>query len=249
MDNENAQKYLAVKGLYEGAIDGSIGEMTQKAVMRFQRAHGLQVDGVIGGNTKRRIHEETVGLQQFLAAGKKGRFEGTSDGIMGVNTTRAIRDYQRDNGLLIDGIIGENTQRHMDYPFRKPGVRNPQTQRPIVVGCKCKVNKLTRVDDSSNHFDLDFTIYHSWQDENFRDVVDKSRNADEIQWERHWQPAIEFGNDVAIQSTHDTAHDLIVYKHSSANMVLDGQTRVLQQTRVKGTFVSPICATCWTRWC
>ena len=82
MDLENVQKFLSVKGLYEGAVDGTIGEKSQKAVRKFQRTYGLNVDGVIGGNTKARIHSEIVQLQQFLAAGSRARFEGTADGTI-----------------------------------------------------------------------------------------------------------------------------------------------------------------------
>lgn len=44
---------LALKnaGFYDGEIDGKLGPLTKGAVREFQRAHGLQVDGIIGFDT------------------------------------------------------------------------------------------------------------------------------------------------------------------------------------------------------
>lgn len=34
---------------------------------------------------------------------------GTADGVMGTKTRRALKSYQRDNGLTADGVIGQQT--------------------------------------------------------------------------------------------------------------------------------------------
>lgn len=39
---------------------------------------------------------------------------GSADGIYGPNTESAIRSFQRNNGLSVDGIAGENTWRYLD---------------------------------------------------------------------------------------------------------------------------------------
>ena len=46
-------------------------------------------------------------LQNFLAA--RGYDVGDLDGIFGQRTYNAIRQYQRDNGLVDDGMWGEDT--------------------------------------------------------------------------------------------------------------------------------------------
>jgi peptidoglycan hydrolase-like protein with peptidoglycan-binding domain len=46
-------------------------------------------------------------VQERLAA--KGYRCGFPDGIWGRKTEKAVRHYQRDNGLVVDGIVGKNT--------------------------------------------------------------------------------------------------------------------------------------------
>lgn len=38
---------------------------------------------------------------------------GTADGVMGTKTVKALKKYQRDNGLTADGVIGNATLRSM----------------------------------------------------------------------------------------------------------------------------------------
>lgn len=41
---------------------------------------------------------------------------GTADGIFGVKTTDAVKQFQRENGLVVDGIVGKNTWAKL-YPI------------------------------------------------------------------------------------------------------------------------------------
>lgn len=45
------QRALAALGYSPGGIDGSYGPSTQQALKRFQQAHGLPADGVLGPKT------------------------------------------------------------------------------------------------------------------------------------------------------------------------------------------------------
>jgi len=45
------QKALANAGFYKGNIDGKIGPMSKQAIMDFQKANSLKVDGVVGPQT------------------------------------------------------------------------------------------------------------------------------------------------------------------------------------------------------
>ncbi len=52
LDVIRLQKRLAEKGFDPGDIDGDFGDNTQAAVIAFQRARGLLVDGIVGPQTR-----------------------------------------------------------------------------------------------------------------------------------------------------------------------------------------------------
>lgn len=55
------QTKLANKGYDLGSygVDGDFGQMTEKAVKAFQKAHGLTVDGIVGKNTWAALNQQT----------------------------------------------------------------------------------------------------------------------------------------------------------------------------------------------
>ena len=48
---EQIQRALKNAGFYKGFIDGKIGEQTKSALIEFQKAHNIKVDGIIGKET------------------------------------------------------------------------------------------------------------------------------------------------------------------------------------------------------
>lgn len=94
----NLKHYYAY---YTGAIDGIKGTGTRNAIIRFQRDHGLAVDGIYGTNTNAKLVSCIASLQAKLGV--------TQDGIVGTNTINAIRAFQSRHGLVVDGIAGTAT--------------------------------------------------------------------------------------------------------------------------------------------
>jgi Putative peptidoglycan binding domain len=57
-----AQQELARQGYYRGEIDGVLGQETRRALLRYQRSHGLRVTGGATADTLR-----SLGLRQFAS--------------------------------------------------------------------------------------------------------------------------------------------------------------------------------------
>lgn len=135
----------AVRGLQEDLIalkysvgssgaDGIFGPATRDAVVRFQRANGLVVDGVVGAQTMGKLIGESGtssppstsggrllrlgsrgdavrGLQEDLIALKYSVGSSGADGVFGPATRDAVIRFQRANKLAADGIVGPQTMK------------------------------------------------------------------------------------------------------------------------------------------
>jgi LysM repeat protein len=121
------QIVLRQHGLYRGAIDGVQGAKTRRAIRILQRRRGLAVDGLAGPRTRaalgplgsplfgtramrRGMTGYDVGVLQFLLA-RRGLRPGLLDAHFGARTRRAVRRFQRSQGLLPDGVVGRRTAR------------------------------------------------------------------------------------------------------------------------------------------
>ncbi len=115
------QCYLNLYG-NELSVDGQFGTGTQNEVIKFQNDNGLTPDGIVGKNTWRKLLMQDSVLP-VLRQGSRGVYVrymqqkllsklypvGTVDGIFGANTTAAVKQFQQDNGLAPDGIVGALT--------------------------------------------------------------------------------------------------------------------------------------------
>src|SRR4051812_22956098 len=123
------QLQVALQGLgyNPGAIDGQFGSRTEAAVKAFQRAQGIAVDGVVGDitwlnideadNSNPTIRRGSTGnpvrrAQKRLTLG--GYDTNGVDGIFGADTEAAVRRFQGDRALTVDGVVGPRTWAEID---------------------------------------------------------------------------------------------------------------------------------------
>ena len=127
------QQRLQELGYYNGEVDGQYGPGTAEAVRAFQTQHGLDSDGIAGEATRARVYAQDAqtcvptpsptvtpsllkkgdandavrAMQERLS--ELGYYEGEIDGDFGGGTEEAVRLYQRQNGLDVDGIAAQKT--------------------------------------------------------------------------------------------------------------------------------------------
>lgn len=97
--------------------DGWDGPNTRKGVVKlFQRYFGANADGYVGNETlskSKTIRKGDKGLHVYAIQAmlylKGYTVVGNPDQIAGNNTVQAIKDFQKANGLSVDGIAGRNT--------------------------------------------------------------------------------------------------------------------------------------------
>ena len=126
------QQNLTTLGYYYGDVTGHYGNLTQQAVKKFQKAKGLTQDGVASTATLNAITSalKNAGVDvgpgtvaTTLREGDKGTavtelqtmlkklnyYYGSITGSFGSLTKQAVRKFQSDNTLTVDGVAGPAT--------------------------------------------------------------------------------------------------------------------------------------------
>ncbi len=144
------QQLLKEVGYYAGVVDGVFGPATTAAVKAFQKAAGLTQDGVVGPRTWAALEKASstptpeerpilrlgaqgiyvVKLQERLI--QLGYLPGPPDGIFGTVTDAAVRKFQKDAGLVADGVVGPQTWTALDRGGVTPGPGPGPSPRPVL---------------------------------------------------------------------------------------------------------------------
>lgn len=128
-----------------GKADGVFGTHTYKAVKNFQVDHHLLPDGIVGPNTwiilEDTIENPTNIKNPTLMLGDKnsfikelqlklkilGYYNGSPDGMFEDDTNEAVKNFQSDNNLKVDGIVGPITWRTLNRSFAATDLPIPKT--------------------------------------------------------------------------------------------------------------------------
>ena len=134
---ESLQRRLKELGYYTGVVDGYFGSSTYTAVKAFQTKNGLNVDGKAGKYTLTKLYaddaiaaddeesqpDEVVLPDRILRQGMSGEdvksvqtrlkelgyYDGELHGEFDKTTLLAVRAFQQNNNLVVDGAAGPNT--------------------------------------------------------------------------------------------------------------------------------------------
>ena len=134
------QSWLESQGYWTGGADGYFGSYTETVVRQYQSEHGLYVDGVVGPETLNCMNSEQPATASKLPENDENTFSGElkkgmsgvdvaalqsrleaigydvggTDGYFGNYTETAVRQYQSDHGLYVDGIAGSETMNSLN---------------------------------------------------------------------------------------------------------------------------------------
>jgi N-acetylmuramoyl-L-alanine amidase len=148
------RRMLASLGLLDNTAAGSadiFDESTELAVRHFQQQRGISVDGMVGSETYATLtgahwnlgdrvlsHEpaqllvgdDITALQVQLL--EMGYDVWRADGVFGRTTAEGVRTFQRDYGLVADGVCGPATFRALRQLGRRVVGGRPQLLREMV---------------------------------------------------------------------------------------------------------------------
>lgn len=159
------QQRLADLGLFQNAVTGYYGPITTNAIMNFQEANGLTVDGLVGDETSEKLFKTYS--SSTLAPGMKnddvkamqkklkdlGYLGTNATGFYGAMTVSAVRYFQEANGLSVDGLAGTATLNKLNSSSAKTekDARRSETSSSSSSSKKTDSNSSAKPSNSSNN--------------------------------------------------------------------------------------------------
>ena len=143
------QNNLNSLGYNAGKADGQFGSGTQDAVIKFQKTYGLTADGQAGENTqeairkalhyknngvlsKGQVSDDVKTLQNNLKT--LGYLSTNPDGAFGANTEAAVKAFQKNHGLSVDGLAGTDTRNKINSAVKNKTQPVPSSNNILKIG-------------------------------------------------------------------------------------------------------------------
>ena len=116
--------FVMTKALAPAGITGTFDATTEQTVRDFQQGAGLMVDGIVGPQTWQALPADpntptlyrgasgvgVTGLQTGLKKYSTSATDpGPVDGDFGPKTEAAVKAYQQNRDVQVDGIVGDQT--------------------------------------------------------------------------------------------------------------------------------------------
>lgn len=134
----NLQTKLKELGFYNGEINAILDEDTREALMAFQQENFLTVDGIAGPATQRLLYGTIEPNVQYAAVNEKsdtteilnlqytlyelGYYQDRINGVFNDSLENAIKEFQSNNGLRVDGVAVTDTLSLLYSSFARPAL-------------------------------------------------------------------------------------------------------------------------------
>lgn len=102
------QQGLRILCINPYGTDGIFGNGTENAVKKYQSKNGIVSTGVVKDLTWNVLCEQIMPIQQGLR--NAGYSPGAIDGMAGGQTYESLLKFQREQGLIADGMVGQATK-------------------------------------------------------------------------------------------------------------------------------------------
>ncbi len=146
------QQMLQMLQFLKTNSDGFFGQGTMEAVKKFQIIYHLTVDGIVGRKTwealEKAIKRPRKATHQTLRVGDTnetvielqnklktlGYFHQRATGTFCEETRWAVKQFQENNNLSIDGVVGKKTWQVLDSLFMSSTVLLDRWEKPVSQG-------------------------------------------------------------------------------------------------------------------
>ncbi|WP_066192525.1 C40 family peptidase [Gracilibacillus timonensis] len=109
---------IALTPVFSGSVFAKAGEGSSEGDISINESNAPNIEQPVANQTsliqQGDVNESVEDIQIQLQ--DQGYYTYNIDGIFGDITAQAVRDFQADQGLQVDGIVGPNTAQSLDVP-------------------------------------------------------------------------------------------------------------------------------------